>query len=234
MEIELWNGGAKAIIDPIGAWLTNLSDELGDILFPKRLLKSADGDAKQRGGCHVCLPNFGPGGDSGQPQHGYGREKTWEISDKTSDSVLLSLASGEGDFEKMSAELSYQLKENALVMTLETTNNGETNLEVAPAFHPYFSLSPDENSVKVDNKPYELSELAGTEFIDGASHGLETKSRAIVLTSDELKKWALWTDRLGAYVCVEPTESGYAFAENTAKKQLAPGERFLWKCVFEW
>lgn len=232
--MELWSGNTKAIIDPIGGWMTNLSDEYGDVLFPKRSLKTADGGTKVRGGCHVCLPNFGPGGDSSQPQHGYGRTSQWQVSGKTRSSALLTLASGEGGYEGVSAKLSYQLTERELAMRLTLANGGDTTLEVAPAFHPYFSLNSDEATVAVDDEVYQLDELADTGFIDGNAHALKTMGRSFELYSDELRRWALWTDRLGAYVCVEPTENGFAFAERLTKKQLKPNQEFSWNFTLKW
>ncbi len=234
MEIELWNGNTKAIVDPSGAWLTNLSDENGDILFPRRKLNTPEGIAKIRGGCHVCVPNFGPGGESGQPQHGYGREKEWKIGDQMDDSVLLTLGHGEGDYAEVKAEVSYQLSERALVVTLELTNNGQETVEVAPAFHPYFALNAGEENVKIDGETRELDSFLDTEFITGEKHTLETAARSLTLRSQEFSTWALWTDRLGAYVCVEPTHSGYAFAEDGEKKQLETNEKFVWKWTLEW
>lgn len=234
MEIELVNGATKAIIDPLGGWMTNLADTNGDILFPRRKLNTPEGMAKNRGGCHVCVPNYGPGGESGQPQHGYGRLKEWTISDRMGDSVLLTLSRGEGDYVDMASEISYQLTEHALVMTLELTNNGQKTLEVAPAFHPYFALSTGEENVKVDGQTRALDDFLDAEFIAGETHTLETQTRSLTLCSEEFTKWALWTDRLGAYVCMEPTQNGFAFSENTEKKQLAADEKTLWKWTLEW
>lgn len=235
MEIELWNGGAKAIIDPRGAWLTNLSDDFGDVLFPKRSLKTADGQAKARGGSHVCLPNFGLGGDSGQPQHGFGRTVDWEVSDKTESSVLLTLREGEGDYAAMSSLLTYQLSEQNLLMTLEVTNNGSENLRVAPAFHPYFAALGDAE-VKISGENYPLDELAETVFISGNAQELQTQNRVVNLASDTLTTWALWTDQLGEYVCVEPTLGGNLFVEPTPQEDeiLHPGETKTYAASIAW
>jgi D-hexose-6-phosphate mutarotase len=235
MEIELWNGSTKAIVDPRGAWLTNLSDESGDVLFPKRLLKNADGEIKQRGGCHVCLPNFGPGGDSGLPQHGFGRDMVWEISDKTESSVLFELPRGRDGYEALSAELSYQLGERGLVMTLDLKNKDDkAKLRVAPAFYPYFAVLGD-GKVKINGDVQLLDELHETVFTSGESQSLETPSRMLTLTSEQLPTWAHWTDQLGAYICVEPTAGGYAFLKGAANDEiLQPGEMKAYALKIEW
>jgi galactose mutarotase-like enzyme len=236
MEIELWNGGSKAIVDPQGAWLTNLSDEYGDILYPKRTLTAEDGSKKLRGGCHVCLPNFGPGGESDQPQHGFGRVSSWEVTDKTESSVLLTLARGDGVYQDLSALLTYQLEANAIVMTLELVNDGDGELRVAPGFHPYFSTLHDKEGVRINGENRRLDELSEVEFSTGARRLLETSQRDFVIESRNLNTWALWTDTLAPYVCVEPTFRGFAFLEKIPSKDelLSPGETRMFTATITW
>jgi D-hexose-6-phosphate mutarotase len=235
MEIEIQNDNTKAIIDPHGAWLTNLSNEYGDIIFPKRNLTGEDGSVKQRGGSHVCLPNFGPGGTSGQPQHGFGRVVDWELTDKTNSSVLLTLKKGEGDYGEMESVLAYQLGDDRLVMTLEVVNNGSTDLRVAPAFHPYFALT-DEADVAIDGEKEPLENLAEAQFVSGTIHTLDAAGRTLTLTSDALQSWAKWTDRLGKYVCVEPSVGGFTFLKDTpeAGEMLRPGESKTYSFTISW
>jgi D-hexose-6-phosphate mutarotase len=236
MEIELWSGGSKAIIDPQGAWLTNLSDEYGDILYPKRILVAEDGSKKLRGGCHVCLPNFGPGGESGQPQHGFGRMLLWEVTDKTESSVLLSLANGDEEYRDLSALLTYQLEPESLRMALEVTNEGEVDLRVAPAFHPYFSIVHDKEEISVNNESRRVDELGDTEFNTSVQRSLETSRRVITLESHQLTTWALWTDNLAPYVCVEPTLGGYTFLNETPSSDevLRPGQVRTFTATVAW
>lgn len=217
--IELWNGPTKGLVDLEGAWLTNLSDDRGDILFPKRLLTAPDGTRKARGGCHVCLPNFGPGGDSGLPQHGFGRTSLWKVTAQDASSVQLLLIGGAEGYEGLRSVLTYEVGEASVAMTLTLTNEGEAPLRVGPAFHPYFALWDDEDRVKVDGQAIELEELAGTLFEEGMEKELASHRRHLKLTSDNLSTWALWTDRLAAYVCVEPTFSGYTFLDVTPPRE---------------
>ncbi|HEY5695732.1 MAG TPA: hypothetical protein VIQ80_02765 [Candidatus Saccharimonadales bacterium] len=236
MEITIQNGNTRAIIDPRGAWLTNLSDDSGDIMFPKRNLVAEDGSTRQRGGCHVCLPNFGPGGESALPQHGFGRVADWELADKTESSVLLTLRKGEGNYSDMESVVAYQLGDNRLVMTLEVVNNGQADVRVAPAFHPYFALH-DEQDVTIDGAKESLNTLEETQFVEGGTtHTLEASGRKLTLTSPELQTWAEWTDRLGDYVCVEPTLGGYMFLKNEPTKQeiLQPGESKTYSFTVSW
>jgi glucose-6-phosphate 1-epimerase len=216
MEVELVYGTTKAIVDPQGGYLTNLSDINGDILFPKRNLTAPDGSVKVRGGCHICLPNFGPGGNSGQSQHGFARTSLWEVTDTTESSVLLTLAEGTHEYTAMSTVITYQLADALLMMTCEVTNNGPTPLRVAPAFHPYFSLT-GEKEVEIDGVKEQLDDLGMATFINGSERTLKTASRDFRLTSDGLETWAKWTDQLGKYVCVEPSQGGFTFLNDTPK-----------------
>lgn len=235
MEVEIQNDNTKAIIDPHGAWLTNLSNEYGDIIFPKRNLTADDGSVKQRGGCHVCLPNFGPGDASGQPQHGFGRIMDWELTDKTNSSVLLTLKRGEGEYGDMESVLAYQLGDDRLMVTLEVVNNGSADLRVAPAFHPYFALT-EEGGVTIDGVAEPLEGLSEAQFAEGTMHTLDTAGRALTLTSNELQVWAKWTDRLGKYVCIEPSLDGFAFLKDTPKDEeiLKPGESKTYTFTISW
>lgn len=223
--VELWSGTTKALIDPQGAWLTNLSDDKGDILFPKRTLTAPDGSKKVRGGCHVCLPNFGPGGVSELPQHGFGRVSLWDISQQGEDKVSLMLKGGAAGYEDLVSTLTFELNELNLSMTLALQNNGDKALRVGPAFHPYFALQPYEGQVVVEGSAIDLADTADTLFETGESKSLVTRRRSFALTSSGLSTWAIWTDRLAPYVCVEPTMGGYTFLdEQTVEELMQPGQ----------
>lgn len=234
--IELWNGTTKALIDPIGAWLTNLSDDNGAVLYPKRTLVNESGERKQRGGCHVCLPNFGPGGASGQPQHGFGREMIWNIVEAQSAFATLELVGGAAGYEQLVSRLSYTLNPRSLEVLLHLNNTGEAPLRVAPGFHPYFVLNDDEEEVTLNSQSYLTDDLAGTElFPDVREMRLSLRRHAITISSDNLSTWAFWTDKLAEYVCVEPTFGGNTFLHEASEKEwLAPGEERTFAMTIQW
>lgn len=236
MEIEIFKGTTKAIVSRDGAWLTNLSDEAGDVLFPKRLLAAADGSQKTRGGCHVCLPNFGPGGDTGLAQHGFGRTLVWDLAEQSENSVSLVLHGGEGVYEKLESQITYTLADTAIILELEVKNLGAEPLHVAPGFHPYFALQRGETEVRVEDETYQLSEISGTEYRDGLSKKLVTGARTINLAGQNFSTWAIWTDQLGPYVCVEPTFAGNAFlSEDYAEGEwIEPQASAKYGCTISW
>jgi len=234
MEQELWSGPTKAIVDPMGAWLTNLSDDDGDILYPKRAFQAPDGTKKDRGGLFVCLPNFGPGGSSGLAQHGFGRTQAWNVLDKTEASILLKLQPPEGEYAALNAILSYQLNDQLLMAALDLTNDGDRDLRIAPAFHPYFATG--EGVVKVNGEEQILDELADTVFVEGEKQDIEIDGRMISCESAQLTTWAKWTDQLGPYMCVEPTLAGYSFLNDASQpiELLKPGETRAFNLTLTW
>ena len=235
--IELWNGSTKALVSIDGGWLTNVSDDNGDILFPKRQLTAADGSKKQRGGCHVCLPNFGPGGLSDQAQHGFGRQMVWEVGRQTQSEVTLELPSGDDEYADLSSQLTYTLGEASMTMKLKVTNNGDQPLWVAPGFHPSFAMTADEGQVGINGDVIDVQDLADTLFLTGNSMQLSLQKRTITLSSDDLTTWASWSDQLGKYVCLEPTYAGNAFENDDDAPDdqlLQPGQSRTYIMSMKW
>lgn len=234
--IELWNGSTKALVSIDGAWLTNLSDDNGDILFPKRLLTAADGSKKQRGGCHVCLPNFGSGGLSDQAQHGFGRQMVWAVARQTQGEVTLELPNGDDEYPDLSSQLTYALDEASMTITLKVANNGTSELRIAPGFHPYFAVADGEGQVSIDGETVDVQDLEGTLFSEGTSKQLTLQKRTIGVASDDLTTWAAWSDRLGNYVCLEPTYAGYAFLQDDPSDDqlLRPGQSRTFSASIGW
>lgn len=215
--IHLQFGNTQASINPHGAWVTELRDEKGDIFYPRRELILGDNSMKLRGGCHVCVPNFGPGGESGMPQHGYGRVKDWQVVEVSSNHASLVLSGGDGIYKDVSTMLSIALDDHALVMTISVINKGNKPVRVAPAFHPYFAVSDIQN-VFLDDDELKFEHLDGTSFSSGECHDIVMPGRSITIASKELHQWAVWTDMLDNYLCVEPTLSGYAFTRDQLAK----------------
>ena len=222
MNITLHTGTTTATITTDGAYITSLADERGDVFYPLQQLATSNGARKTRGGCHVCLPNFGPGGASGLAQHGFGRTGQWQVVEQASDRVELVLQ-GSDAYAGLESRLVYTVAEHQLAMQLTLANVGKEELLVAPAFHPYFAY---DGVPVLDGQPLaDLTPLAETIFVDGVTRQLATGLRTITLQSEGLPRWAIWTDELGPYFCVEPTHSGNSFADNPAHAvALVPGQ----------
>lgn len=216
---ELKTDGASAQVSLDGAWVETLTLENNPVFYPKTTLETPGG-TKIRGGMHVCLPNFGPGGDSGLEQHGFGRTSTWTPKQQTTNSIQLELEAQPAPYHNLQATLRYELSDSSLRTTLSVTNAGDEPLRVAPGFHPYFQVEIDETTVVVNDTTYELAEIEGTEFVTADSVTLKTAHQSLKLTSKNLSTWAVWTDQLGPYVCVEPILGGYRFLEPVAADEL--------------
>ena len=222
MIIELRSGDKKAIVDTKGGYLTNYADDQGDIIYPKRIIAAGGGEQKTRGGCHVCMPNFGPGGNSGLDQHGYGRTSNWDITESGDNHVTLGLA-GQGEYKDMPATLRYQISEQDLTMELILVNNGQRVLEIGPAFHPYFATG---DHLVVDGEPLDMDGYKEMILSDAAqSRVVNTNGRTLVLKADSMPYWAQWSDRLANYFCIEPSYGGFTFVPENHRRldMLQPG-----------
>ena len=80
-----------------------------------------------------------------------------------------------------------------------------------------------------------LDEYAIARFIDGNVQYLTTAGRNLTLRSDQLTCWAIWTDRLGNYICVEPTFCGNAFVDRVAQPHtLGANREQLYDFTIDW
>ncbi len=222
-------------VDSQGAYLTSLVDDFGaSILYPRTTI-----DGKNRGGCHVCLPNFGPDSSRALDQHGFGRTSQWDVVTDEPFVRELYLPRGVGDYQGLQASLRYAIGQDVtqLTMRLNVRNNGETPLRVEPGFHPYFAVPLGVKEVYIDDAVYGLTELAGTKYIEGNSHTLGIGPRELELHSEQLTKWAIWTDLKGQYVCVEPTLNGPSFSDSSDSEEILPlqaGELRTYDFTIKW
>lgn len=228
--LELVAGKSHLVIDPQGAWVTEWSHDGRPVLYSRRELTTASGETKTRGGMHVCLPNFGPGGDSGLAQHGFGRTTEWAVTLSERSRIVLQLScNNEISYAGCVCTLTYGLGDGLLSATLHVANNGTLPARFAPAFHPYFALSDGTPAVRVNTGFYDLMSLEDTVFIEENDVTLTTTNGSIHVAQQQLSTWALWTDQLGNYVCVEPTYGGNRFLHPAQPDELlAPGEEREW------
>lgn len=232
-SIELLKNGLEVSVNTQGAWVDSLKYQGEDILYPK-FQPDPDVD-KFKGGMHVCLPQFGPDSEFGLPQHGFGRDLNWEMTERGTNSVILHLSKQPSVVnypEGLEAWLRYSIEEAAeeigLHSELYIMNSGEKSLPVAPAFHPYF---------KVQGKPYveefdEPEMLADLESFHEA-HIVDMPESFVVslygsnrleLSSDKLNRYAFWTNKAEDYLCIEPTEHGANFSREDRRSYVHPAQ----------
>ncbi len=224
MKITIKHANTVATINLMGAYLEELEEAATPILFPYTLLKDAFGAIKTRGGSHLCLPNFGaPGQFEGLVQHGYARLRQWLVLEQGEDFLRLQLK-GEGAYEGLIANLSYEVGLKSLKTSLELLNIGREPLTVAPGFHPYFPTQSHDSSLKVNGEELRLDELEGTLFRNEVKIA-EVGGVQIRFETDNLNRFAIWTDLLANYVCVEPTYAANSFDKNPSENLILGSEQ---------
>lgn len=214
-----------------GAYLMFLNDESGTpILAPLEQLGS---EQKNRGGCHICLPYFGADA-TGRPQHGFGRDLDWRIEETGSQTSAYFETDVPG-WEGFRAQIDYVPDERSFAMRLKVFNGGSESRRVSPGFHPYFALGG--NEFELDGQVLHANGFGEAQFIEGPIHHLKIDAHELTLRSDELQTWALWSDRLGDYFCVEPTFRGPSHEAGTEAldgELLAPGEERQYTFTIQW
>ncbi len=233
--IELRQDDTLCRIAKDGAYIYELTEGTRHVLFPYAVLTDAEGNSKRRGGSHICLPNFGdPGNVPDLVQHGFGRDLPWDVITQSDAAVTLGLQ-GFGAYQGLEARLTYRLEAQALTTELTLRNTGETELQLAPGFHPYFPTTAGETEVTVDGETFALAKIIGTEFRDNVRE-LETADLRVTFETDNLSRFAIWTDQVGNYVCVEPTHVLNSFLVDPEESlRLAPGAEatFSYKKAWE-
>ncbi|MDO4779178.1 MAG: hypothetical protein Q4A42_06460 [Tissierellia bacterium] len=212
-----------AKIDEFGAYITDLKYNDMDILYPKTELEIS-GNLKLRGGSHVCFPVFGPAQKIGLNQHGFGRELEWNILEVSENSVKLHLKNKFESWRDMEATLEYIVKGETLVCKLKVKNKGGNDLQISPGFHPYFKLYGEkEFRIDGENINFDDPKLRDTLFKKDVKE-LETKRYIIKFKNQDLSKFAIWTDQVDDYICVEPTNRGIALSKGEKLLLIRRGE----------
>lgn len=206
-------------VDSHGAYVTKLTDSAGrPILFEQTMI----GD-KRRGGAHVCLPYFGPDGASVKPQHGYGRDVGWKVEVTGKNDISCSYMETTDDEIGFITGLnttmtySYDAEDSTFytVMTVSNTSSRNGPQPFSPGFHPYFAVDP--NDVRLNGEPIDLADFEPfKEFPNTPEMTIESRGRAVTVSSKDLQHMVVWTDLRGDYLCVEPTLMGNAFDSSSS------------------
>ncbi len=231
---HLTRGRATAEINTMGAYVNMLRDDKKAIFYPLSEIPDAHGEIKMRGGSHVCLPNFGAPGEFRElNQHGFGRLMEWSVVDLNQDRISLRLK-GEGVYQHLYSLIVYELEEKSFTSKLEMLNRGRDELEVAPGFHPYFAIDQTEQGIVVDEEWHELASLAGTVFKERVRK-VDFKNHTIHFETYNINRFAIWTDQLGEYVCVEPTYAANSFSAHPEQNmKLKSGESVSFSYTVHW
>lgn len=235
--ITLTGYGQTAVVDTQGAVVQRYASNGRDVLYPRQTL-----DNKWRGGSHVCAPNFGPGGESDQPQHGFAREVAWQVMQQDETSVELRYRCDMGDYAGLALVIRYQLTPEGLRMEIEATNQADRPLRYAPGWHPYFVMPVTAaRQVQIGEQSYDTNELAEmqlhhtTRDDKGVSRVVVTAGDRVYRLTTNLPALAVWSGHPDAYVCVEPTAEGNGFSERSLDEgyHVQPGEQVVHYCYIQ-
>lgn len=226
--LELNNNFLQLEIDPQGAYITSFKAEDQDIFFPRTQL-DYNGTSKNRGGSHVCLPQFGAAGEFNLKNHGFGREILWQVESQTEDNLTLLASKVAGEYEELESRLSFALVNSELEIILSVKNNGEKSLAISPAFHPYFNVA-DQEEIKIDDVIIDITDdkFADSVYVNSPKL-VETDLFSLELEYENLPVTVLWTDKKAAYFCIEPTYNSISFSKGEGYLTLAAGESATFK-----
>lgn len=149
-HVSVRHGSTEALVDPVGAYVADLS--VGGV----RLVKPSPDESQTHGGAAVLIPyagrvrggeySFGgrpfrlPTGKDGNAIHGFAREALWTVEQKTPGSVLLAASlEQEGYPSSLRAVLRYTAGSRTFRTECSVTNTGKSRCPLVVGFHPYFS-----------------------------------------------------------------------------------------------
>lgn len=232
-SIVLKNATVRATVALEGGWLDTLTIRGTEVLYPKQTVLYENGIRKIRGGCHVCAPNFGPGGKSRLPQHGFARESLWSVISANTTAAVLSMTECPAEYRLVEFELVYELTNTGISIRLKAHNKSSEPVRIEPGFHPYFSTRG--GSVWSGMEPVKLEKLGDPLFLDKTPATVNIGGISYKVCSKGLPLWVLWTDLPLKYVCLEPTSSGFGFLQEPEVNNhlLMPDKREEWSITIE-
>lgn len=234
---ELTSNGTTAKIDGYGAFVNELVDEESQIFFPKGNYTNESGQAKVRGGCHPCFPNFGPADVKYDlPQHGLAREVNWDEHFVGDDEIHL-----HKEIDGVATHIFYKIEEKSFSADLVVENRSSEAKPIAPGFHPYFDMG-SLCEFTINGQTYDLDkdaeELADTIYIDSVMT-LQIGDKIINFENEHLDRFAIWSggemDKNGdRYICIEPTAEGASFENGNNPSLIQPGHGKAFRFGITW
>lgn len=225
MKYKLSTKTSQMTVNSMGAYIERMTIDDVDVFFPN-VQFCIDGKLKVRGGMHPCLPQFGKDELFNLPQHGYGREISWQVKEITDHTISLLQKNMKG-YEDVTFTIKYILKEDSLITELDVKNESEKTAFIAPGFHPYFYSR--NRIIEIAN--VDMQKLKDTEYVKSKDVSFKLSENEILIKGHNIGQYAVWTDFYGEYICVEPTYNGPSFNQEKQYLSLKKGEHF--KMQFE-
>jgi len=207
----------------------------------------ADPSKNVRGGIPILFPFAGRlvddkflAADTIIKQHGFGRNRAWEVVDQGADRLGLRLVSDAETRAQFPFEFVANVEVEAVTdgahIALEVINTGTLPLPLAPGWHPYFAC-PTATKAQVTSNVAGLTsgvldDVSEHDFGIVAAHDGVTHIEPLAITlsaTPALRHLQVWSLPGRNFVCVEPF-CGPANTINTPGRALVqPGGRLeLW------
>lgn len=209
MKKIIRNDILKVVININGAFIDEFCFGEKNIFYP-RFTVDIDGIRKPRGGMHPCLPQFGVSEINKLMVHGYGRDLVWEIIEEDQNRIILAL-DGHFGYEGMNSLIEYSLDKNKFDVKLTLKNTSNNNFLVAPGFHPYFYY---DNNFFIDGVDLNHDDLRKTIFVKSNEINFRTGENEVKILTDNFNVFAIWSDFIENYICIEPTFNGNSFTKE--------------------
>jgi len=189
-----------------------------NLLFPQQVFQTENGP-KKRGGIPILFPNADPITEPTDifnlKQHGFARDKKWQIDQVSESKTVLSLSQDEETINQYPFDfflnLEVEVSDRQLNYVLKIINPSQTEeLPVAPGFHPYFYVPVgDKKNIKIDlpgfkadtydfnsTLPFPQQKIVNLSLPDGKNIKIEV--------SDNFKYWMVWSESDKPFICIEP------------------------------
>ena len=193
MKKIIRNDILKVVININGAFIDEFCFGEKNIFYP-RFTVDIDGIQKPRGGMHPCLPQFGVSEINKLMVHGYGRDLVWEIIEEDQNRIILAL-DGHFGYEGMNSLIEYSLDKNKfdVKLTLKNTSN---------------------NNFFIDGVDLNHDDLRKTIFVKSNEINFRTGENEVKILTDNFNVFAIWSDFIENYICIEPTFNGNSFTKE--------------------
>ncbi len=153
-----------------------------------------DGQHAIRGGIPVCWPWFGPSPErvgAGKPQHGFARNKTWQLDgiSEDADSTLIHLSLSDDAETRALWPFAFELQLDIKVgreLTLQLTccNTGDQPFTYSGALHTYFNIA-EVSQVSLAGLPHNyLDKLAHFAPVNSDHFALDRAMDRVYLQED--------------------------------------------------
>lgn len=242
-ELEIVRGDVRAAVSPErGAIVTALSIGGAGVLFMNRAT-FGDPAKNVRGGIPILFPFCGKleGGvlraaGTSMPQHGFGRNRSWNVAAREPDRIVCALESDAGTLAvypfAFRAVQMVSVLERGLRIELRVENRGAAPMPVSPGWHPYFNCPAGrKNEVTGSVAGFTADRLTlDDEFdfglaapADGrAAFNVPGLGPLRIAQSNNMKYLQFWSPVGADFICIEPFH-GPADTINTEPLSISPG-----------